>query len=58
MQYLALLLGPESTSPPDAEAQTAEMGAYQNFHAQGGIGDPGGRRADAICRWRADLRRA
>ena len=34
MQYLALLLGPESTSPPNPEAQAAEMTAYQDFHAK------------------------
>lgn len=36
MQYLALLLGPESTSPPNPEAQAAEMTAYQDFHARAG----------------------
>jgi hypothetical protein len=36
MQYLALLLGPESTSPPNPEAQAAEMTAYQDFHAKAG----------------------
>jgi hypothetical protein len=36
MQYLALLLGPEPTSPPDPQAQAAEMTAYQNFHAKAG----------------------
>jgi hypothetical protein len=36
MQYLALLLGPESTSPPHPEAQAAEMTAYQHFHAKAG----------------------
>jgi len=36
MQYLALLLGPEPTSPPSPEAQAAEMTAYQNFHAKAG----------------------
>jgi hypothetical protein len=34
MQYLALLLGPEPTSPPKPEAQAAEMTAYQDFHAK------------------------
>ena len=34
MYYLALLLGPETTSAPDPEAQAAEMAAYQNFHAK------------------------
>ena len=36
MQYLALLLGPEPTSPPSPEAQAAEMTAYQDFHAKAG----------------------
>jgi hypothetical protein len=36
MQYLALLLGPEPTSPPDPDAHAAEMAAYQNFHAKAG----------------------
>jgi hypothetical protein len=36
MQYLALLLGPESTSPPNPDAQSAEMTAYQDFHAKAG----------------------
>lgn len=34
MQYLALLLGPEPTSPPNAEVHAAEMTAYQDFHAK------------------------
>jgi len=33
MHYFALLLTPEATSAPDPEAQNAEMGAYQAFHA-------------------------
>ncbi|KAA0079124.1 transcription initiation protein [Mycolicibacterium sp. P9-64] len=36
MQYLALLLGPESTSPPNPEGRAAEMTAYQDFHAKAG----------------------
>jgi hypothetical protein len=36
MQYLALLLGPEPTSPPAPEAHAAEMTAYQDFHAKAG----------------------
>ena len=34
MYYFALLLGTETTSAPDPEAQAAEMAAYQNFHAK------------------------
>ena len=34
MYYFALLLGPETTSAPDPEAQAAEMTAYQDFHAK------------------------
>ena len=34
MYYFALLLGPETTSAPDPEAQAAEMAAYQDFHAK------------------------
>jgi hypothetical protein len=36
MQYLALLLGPESTTAPDPDAQAAEMAAYGAFHAKAG----------------------
>jgi hypothetical protein len=36
MQYLALLLGPEPTTPPDPDAHAAEMAAYQAFHAKAG----------------------
>jgi hypothetical protein len=34
MQYLALLLGPESNSAPEPAAQAAEMAAYEAFHAK------------------------
>ena len=34
MHYFALLLGPESTSVPDPDAQAAEMAAYEAFHAR------------------------
>jgi hypothetical protein len=34
MHYFALLLGPESTSAPDPDAQAAEMAAYGAFHAE------------------------
>jgi hypothetical protein len=34
MQYLALLLGPESTSAPDPDAAATEMASYQAFHAK------------------------
>jgi len=34
MHYFALLLGPESTSAPDPDAQAAEMAAYEAFHAK------------------------
>lgn len=34
MQYLALLLGPESTTAPDPDALAAEMAAYEAFHAK------------------------
>ena len=33
MHYFALLLVPETDGPVDAEAQSAEMAAYQAFHA-------------------------
>ena len=34
MHYFALLLGPEPTSAPDADAHAAEMAAYEAFHAK------------------------
>ncbi len=34
MYYFALLLSPEATSPPDPDAQAAEMTAYRDFHAK------------------------
>ncbi|MGU3501681.1 YciI family protein [Mycobacterium sp. C31M] len=50
MHYLALLLGPEPTEEPDAEAQI--MAAYQNFHTAAGpaicAGDALGPAADAV----------
>ena len=46
MHYFALLLGPESTSEPDAATQSAIMTAYQNFHAAAG---PAIRAGDALA---------
>src|SRR5690348_14340356 len=42
MYYFALLLGPESTSPGDPDAQAAEMAAYEAFHAKAASAIRGG----------------
>ena len=42
MHYFALLLGPDSTTAPDPDAQAAEMAAYQAFHAKAASAIRGG----------------
>ena len=48
MHYLALLLGPESTSSPDPEEQAAGMAEYQAFHAKAASAIRAGRRARLV----------
>ena len=49
MHYFALLLSPETDGPVDPEAQSAEMAAYQAFHAAAASAIRGG---DALLpRW-------